>query len=473
MASISSNLNLQSAHSPPAKGQTEIRSRLPGELANMSRRAAPRTTSLVNTTSTTTTSASRCTAATLGNRPIAAHGPSLTVLTQDHPDIRVRTRIDQIQGEVLEDPTAAKLVMDIDRIETEHPEKCHQYTASSIKNYTSMLFTSALFSSTLDEGDKIAERAPFLRLPEPGGAKTVQEFLRENPPSKEDPFYDEQSHIRKELTSTSPILFSNPHDPGESTWWYYRGNSNCVMRSPADYFEMVFDRYNLLSDPEDGTLRRQKIEELTRLHISLQRCAYEYLCAMRGKEAQEEDLAGIGTSREPRDSRGVVFQFGIPEDVVHQVCFPAKAYGIPHPSISSFPATVRAQCAGEFPPDSTPGVKGDIENTRMSLQGRLLAQSVMVPGNGIQSYVHGYGRFFNPEMDSGNRESESAMDPETAATVPSLVDACKSEAAIANKAENSFECLELIVRKEAILAKAKRIFADAIEKSPAHTKKRV
>lgn len=442
-------------YSPPTGEQTlRIRGDLHNDLANMSRRAAR-----AASTSIPTSAASRLVL-------LPEHGPSLRVLTQRHQDGFIKAGMERIQKEILTEPTASKVVLDVDRIETEHPDKCFLYYAMSSRNYISILFTSALFSAALDKGDRIADRPPFIRLPEPIGPKTVQEFLHNNPPG-DDPLYDHEPHVRKELVSVNLTPFSNPNEPGECTWVYYLQNANIVNRKPLEFFQMVFDRYGLAPDPAK---REAYIEELAALHHSLQQCAYDYLSAMRSRDTENIDLLQFESdeSQIKKGSRAIIFQYEASENIVHEICYPSKAFGIPNNKFSSFPATLRAQCDEVFPDGSSDTEKAQIENDRLSLQGRLLAQSTMVPEHNIQTYTHGYGRFFGiPGSDDELVPSETGA-PSGRPREWSIHD-CRRLASQANAAENSFECLELIVRKEMLLERAKRVFAAAIAESGAST----
>lgn len=416
-----------------------IRSGLPSDLADMAKRTAKAVSPIAASRSASNTE----------------YGPSLTVLTQKHHKRLIEVELDKIKKTILSDPAASKLVCDIDRIEKLYPEACFQYSGMCLRNYTSFLFTSALFSATLDEGDKVAERAPFIRLPEPDGAKTTGEFLKINPPIA-GRCYDLQAHIRKELVSTSPVLFSNPHDPGECTWLYYRGNRNCIIRRPDEFFTMVFDRYGLVPN---GDKRKAYLAELGDLHIGIQHCAAEYLSAMRSEES---------------DATGVVFQFPIHKDLAYEVCYTSEAFGIPHPTFSSFEETIGEQCEETYPADADKNEIEAIEDERLRLQGRLLAQSTMVPDHNIQALIHGYGRFFCPRLNGERRNYDlddyKGSDTTAAASNPKWdMAACRKLARQADEAENSPKCKELITEKDAILAQAKRIFAKAIQESPARS----
>lgn len=441
------------------KERREIRGDLTSDLANMSRRAARAASGVTHE------------AASPGLRLAPEHGPSLTVLTQRHHHWPILEGMQRVQEEIVTDPTGSKVVLDIDRIETEHPDKCYLYYAMSLKNFTSILFTSALFSAALDEGDKITERPPFIRLPEPVGPKTVQEFLRANPPDRTMGLYDHNPAIRKELVAVNPLLFSNVNNGGECTWDYYIEDANVVNRPPDEFFKMVFDRYGLVPDPQK---RAAYIDELIILHNNLRQCAYDYLSAMRSKDTEDVDGLKFHSeeARIKNGSRAVIFQYEVSEDLVHQICYPAIAYGHQNVLFSSFTETVRNQCDEVFPDRSSQKEKRYLENDRLSLQGRMLAQSTMVPDHNIQTHTHGYGRFFGiPGTDTELAPSE----PDAASDKPRewSLDECQRLARQANAAENSFECLELIVRKEMLLERAKRVFAAAIAESAAHPQKRV
>lgn len=418
-----------------------IRSGLPSDLANMAKRTAKAVSPIANA----------------GNTPRPEYGPSMRILTQAHRKRLIEVELEKIKKTILRDPAASKLVCDIDRIEKQYPQACFQYSGMCLRNYTSLLFTSALFSATLDEGDKVYERAAFLRLPEPDGAKTVQAFLKMNPPD-ENRCYDLQPHIRKELVSTSPVLFSNPHDPGECTWLYYRGNKNCMIRKSDEFFKMVFDRYGLVPDLDK---RKAYIAQLSDLHLSLQRCAAEYLSVMRSEDSSE--------------ASGIVFQFGLSEDIVHEVCYTSQEFGIPNPNFDSFSEAIREQCEGSYPAGASKKEIEAIEDDRLRLQGRLLAQSTMVPDHNIQTLVHGYGRFFCQEIGSETRkydmDDRKSSETASAAAAKSTWDmaACQKLARQADEAESSPKCKKLIAKKEEILAKAKRVFAKAIKESPARS----
>lgn len=466
MTSSSTNLSLQPTPSngtfviridscPTPRQPRRIRGDLHSDLANMSGRAA-RAASAVATE-----------AAISRLNLMPQQGPSLTVLTQRHHHLAISQGMERIQEMILEDPSACKLVLDVDRIETQNPEKCFLYYSMGLNNYVSTLFTSALFSSVLDEGDRIAERPPFLRLPEPVGPKTTREFLHNNP-TDGDPLYDHNPHVRKELVAVTPFLFSNSHDAGECPWIFYMLNSNVINRSPVEFFTMIFDRYDLASDPAK---RKTYIAELSALHKSLRQCAYDYLSAMRSKDSRDIDHLDFETEESliREGPRAVVFQHEVAEDLLPEVCYPSKEYGLPNEKLSSISDTVRAQCRETFPEDSTPDKIKEIECDRLSLQGRLLAQSVMVPDHNIKAHLHGYGRFF------GISGSDDVLDPSkitSAADRPEewSLQGCQRLARQANAAENTFECLELIARKEFLLARAKRIFKQIVSESLPQTR---
>ncbi len=466
MTSLTTNLGLQPTPSngefviridacPTTAQPQRIRGDLSNDLANMSRRAA--------------SAASSTTQNTAGARfsLLPEHGPSLTVLTQRHHHLAISQGMERIQEMILEDPSAGKLVLDVDRIETQNPEKCFLYYSMGLNNYVSILFTSALFSSVLDESDKFAERPPFMRLPEPVGPKTAREFLHNNPPNG-DPLYDHNPHVRKELVAVAPFLFSNPHDAGECPWIFYMLNSNIINRSPAEFFKMIFDRYDLASDP----LKREAyISELAALHKGLRQCAYDYLSAMRSRDSRDIDHLEFETqdSLIREGARAVVFQFEVEEDLLPEVCYPSKEYGLPNEKLSSIPETVRAQCREVFPEDSTPEKNKELEGDRLSLQGRLLAQSTMVPDHNIKAHMHGYGRFFgipgsDDILDPSETVSEAGKPEEWS------LQECHRLARQANAAENTFECLELIARKEFLLARGKSIFKQIVSESLPQTR---
>ncbi|MBS0653403.1 MAG: hypothetical protein JSR39_07765 [Verrucomicrobia bacterium] len=215
----------------------------------------------------------------------------------------------------------------------------------------------------------------------------VQKFLAEYPMTKmeagsvdksavdKNGYNDHDNDVKQWLLSVSPLIFSNIHCSGESTWELFLQNKSVYAPDDIGYFNALCDHFHLLPNP---SIREKYAQEFSDLLGSSCRSAGTFLRRSRPLEQR--------TSCEWQDrgnrNLGFLFQIFVPKPLVDTVVYPCKGYGLPMELEGCKISKIYQQISQD------PTALNNVE-----VQARMLTCPLVTPGNQIKVMTYGHNNF--------------------------------------------------------------------------------
>lgn len=370
--------------------------------------------------------------------------PSLRILNLNYSFMR--ESLSSIKKEIEDDASGNKVVCDVMQIENYYPDHTFFYHGMRLSNFLSTFFIDALFANIIHEKRNFI---PLMPLPSAAEPQTIQEFLALHPPD-DDAVYDTSPEVRRSLLSVNLSLFSNANNGWESTWKFYRQNSNMNIKGIRENLEGIFNKYKLVSDP----IRKSDcLAQLEKQYKRLEKCAITYQTLLASNiDGRKSLFKGLPS--------GVVLQLAVPDELVDKVAYSCEDFGLPCDISKSggFSNLVQELSHHERLArlSKNARVSRDDGVYRFNTQARLLVPALQVPDHNIQAFVHGYGRFF----DSRLKEISPLF--KNGEILPWGFSDNLRRAQKVDTMENSQACLKLVKQKEEIILKIQAIFAEML-----------